>query len=103
MAQDGERLGTVLLVGDLSQLRQNLWQSLAALGLGLAVATLVIGRILGTLELMLLGATIGALVLITVAFIALSRLRISVDRELHPPRVHAGSPSRVPSAASAAS
>jgi len=62
---------------------------------GLAVALLVVGRILGTLELMLLGATIGALVLITVAFIALSRLRISVDRELHPPRVHAGSPSRV--------
>lgn len=62
---------------------------------GLAVALLVIGRILGTLELMLLGATVGALVLVTVAFIALSRLRISVDRELHPPRVHAGSPSRV--------
>lgn len=62
---------------------------------GLALALLVIGRILGTLELMLLGATIGALVLITVAFIALARLRISVDRELHPPRVHAGSPSRV--------
>lgn len=62
---------------------------------GLAVALLVVGRVLGTLELMLLGATIGALVLITVAFIALSRLRISVDRELHPPRVHAGSPSRV--------
>lgn len=62
---------------------------------GLALATLVVGRILGTLELMLLGATIGALVLITVAFMALSRLRISVDRELHPPRVHAGSPSRV--------
>ena len=62
---------------------------------GLAVALLVIGRILGTLELMLLGATVGALVLVTVGFIALSRLRISVDRELHPPRVHAGSPSRV--------
>ena len=62
---------------------------------GLAVGLLVVGRILGTLELMLLGATVGALVLITVAFIALSKLRISVDRELHPPRVHAGSPSRV--------
>jgi uncharacterized protein (DUF58 family) len=62
---------------------------------GLAIALLIIGRILGTLELMLLGATIGALVLITVGFLALSRLRISVDRELHPPRVHAGSPSRV--------
>lgn len=62
---------------------------------GLALALLIVGRLLGSLELMLLGATIGALVLITVAFIALARLRISVDRELHPPRVHAGSPSRV--------
>lgn len=62
---------------------------------GLALALLIVGRFLGSLELMLLGATIGALVLITVAFIALARLRISVDRELHPPRVHAGSPSRV--------
>lgn len=62
---------------------------------GLAVALLVVGRVLGTLELVVLGATIGALVLVTVVFIALSRLRISVDRELHPPRVHAGSPSRV--------
>ncbi len=62
---------------------------------GLAVVLLVVGRVLGTLELIVLGATIGALVLITVCFIALSRLRISVDRELHPPRVHAGTPSRV--------
>jgi len=43
---------------------------------GLAVGLLVVGRILGTLELTLLGATVGALVLITVAFIALSKLRI---------------------------
>src|SRR5262249_12632635 len=51
--------------------------------------------LVGSLELFLLGATAGALVLVTVAYIGLTKLRIAVDRELHPPRVHAGAPSRV--------
>ena len=53
------------------------------------------GRILGSLELFLTGVTILGLVGVTVAYILFTRLRIAVDRELHPPRVHAGSPSRV--------
>src|SRR6476659_6368718 len=58
-------------------------------------AFLVTGWLLGSFELFLVGGTMLALTLACVAYVALSRLRIDVTRELHPPRVHAGSPSRV--------
>ncbi len=61
----------------------------------IAVGLIATGRFLGALELMLVGCTVLALVIATLAYIRLTRLRIAVDRELHPPRVHAGSPSRV--------
>jgi len=62
---------------------------------GLAGALFITGRVLGSLELFLVATTLLALVVVTVGYIRLTRLRIAVDRELHPPRVHAGSPSRV--------
>lgn len=62
---------------------------------GVGLAFLVAGRILGTLELYLLGTAALALLIGAVAYVRLVRLSLSVDRELHPPRVHAGSPSRV--------
>jgi uncharacterized protein (DUF58 family) len=62
---------------------------------GSAVALVVTGRVLGTLELFLLGASLAALVLVCVGYVLLKRLQVDVARELHPPRVHAGSPSRV--------
>src|SRR5690348_2734749 len=64
---------------------------LAMLSIGLIVA----GRIFAALELFLLGGTAGVLLLVTMAHIGLTKLRVAVDRELHPPRVHAGAPSRV--------
>ncbi|MBI2703742.1 MAG: DUF58 domain-containing protein [Actinobacteria bacterium] len=59
------------------------------------LAFIVTGRVLGSLELFLVGATLLALVLLCSMYVGLTRLRIDVTRELHPPRVHAGSPSRV--------
>lgn len=66
------------------------WVTLAA-GVTLAAA----GRLLGVIELFVLGTTTASLPLLAVAWIVLRRLDLSVDRELHPPKVHAGSPSRV--------
>lgn len=60
-----------------------------------AVLFVAAGRILGATELFVLGTCLGALVVVCVAYVALRRLHIDVTRELHPPRVHAGSPSRV--------
>jgi uncharacterized protein (DUF58 family) len=60
-----------------------------------ALALLAAGRVLGTLELYVLGSALLALVLISFAYVAVRRLHIDVGRELHPPRVHAGAPSRV--------
>lgn len=61
----------------------------------MAGALVVAGRLLGSTELFVLGAVAGALVLGAALFTGLVRLRVDVARELHPPRVHAGSPSRV--------
>jgi uncharacterized protein (DUF58 family) len=61
----------------------------------LAVVFVVAGRLLGAPELYVLGATVGALVVGVLAYLTLTRLDIDVARELHPARVHAGSPSRV--------
>src|SRR5262245_55574836 len=63
-------------------------------GLG-GVAFLLAGRILGAYELFLIGTTMIGLVACCAAYVGFSRLRIDVTRELHPPRVHCGSPSRV--------
>lgn len=60
-----------------------------------AVVLVAGGRLLGAAELFVLGATVGVLVAGSVAYLTLSRLNIDVSRELHPPRVHAGSPCRV--------
>ncbi len=60
-----------------------------------AVGLLLAGRLFGTIELYVLGAVLMVLVAITVVGVSLTRIRIDVSRELHPPRVHAGTPSRV--------
>jgi uncharacterized protein (DUF58 family) len=59
------------------------------------VVLVVAGRLLGVLELYLLGATALALTIGSVLYVRVRRLALGVDRELHPPKVHAGTPSRV--------
>lgn len=53
------------------------------------------GRLSGAEELYVLGAMLGCLLAGCVLYAKLTPLEIEVTRELHPPRVHAGSPSRV--------
>jgi uncharacterized protein (DUF58 family) len=60
-----------------------------------AVALIATGRLLGVLELFVLGSAAAALVIGCVIFVSISRLDLEVGRDLHPARVHAGSPSRV--------
>jgi len=60
-----------------------------------AVALVVGGRLVGSLELFVLGAVAGVLVLGAVVYTGALRVSVNVDRELHPPRVHAGAQSRV--------
>lgn len=60
-----------------------------------SMALVVVSRMLGIFELFLLGAGGGALVVAAALRVATLRLRIDVTRELHPARVHAGTPSRV--------
>ena len=60
-----------------------------------AVALIVSGRVFGILELFLVGTAAGLLVVLCAALVALTRLRLEVSRDLHPARVHAGTPSRV--------
>jgi uncharacterized protein (DUF58 family) len=66
------------------------WAALAAAG-----AFVVGGRSLGAPELYVLGAVVGVLVVAAVVYLRSSPLSIEVVRELHPPRVHAGTPSRI--------
>lgn len=61
----------------------------ASLGLLLA------GRLLGLLELFLLGTAGLVLAGVAVMIVARTRPRLAVHRVLHPPRVHAGTSSRV--------
>lgn len=56
---------------------------------------LVAGRVFGVLELFVLGAAGAALLLFSLAFVALTRLRLAVGRLVTPPRVYSGNPSRV--------
>jgi uncharacterized protein (DUF58 family) len=60
-----------------------------------AIALFAAGRIVGSVELYVFGAVLAGLVAVTVLGVTLTRVRIEVSRELHPPRVHAGTPSRV--------
>jgi uncharacterized protein (DUF58 family) len=60
-----------------------------------AVGCLASGRLFGVPELFYLGAGAAALVIGAAALVSLTRLRLEVRRELHPPRVHAGGASRV--------
>ena len=53
------------------------------------------GRLFGIFELYLLGAGGAALVIAAAISVARTRLRLDIAREIHPPRVHAGGPSRV--------
>lgn len=62
---------------------------------GGAVAMIAGGRLFGVLELFVIGASAGALVLASVGIVLLARLRLAVARNVTPPRVYAGSPSRV--------
>lgn len=66
-----------------------------SLSLGAALVFFLAGRIVGRPELYVLGATIGLLVGAAALYVKLTPLSIDVARELHPPRVHAGSPSRI--------
>ena len=60
-----------------------------------SMALIVVGRLLGIYELFLVGAAGIAIVVAAVIRVASVRLRVEVSRELHPARVHAGTPSRV--------
>jgi uncharacterized protein (DUF58 family) len=61
---------------------------------GAGVLTLA-GRLLGISELFALAAGAVALVAGALLYVHVSRFQLEATRELHPPRVHAGSPSRV--------
>ncbi|HEX4979986.1 MAG TPA: DUF58 domain-containing protein [Acidimicrobiales bacterium] len=66
------------------------WGTLVA-----SVGFVGVGRFLGVVELYLLGVACAALVAGSLAFVRLREAHVRVDRSLHPPRVHAGSDSRV--------
>jgi len=61
----------------------------------LAGALLVLGRVFGTVEGYLAGAVLAALLIGSVLWLVATRLDVSVTRVLHPPKVHAGSSTRV--------
>ena len=61
----------------------------------LGLALLAVGRLLALPELFVLGVTLLALVLVALAVLAARSLSIRVDREVPPPKLHAGGSSRV--------
>jgi uncharacterized protein (DUF58 family) len=65
---------------------------LVALG---AVALLAAGRLLGLVELYVLAAAALLLLAACVVYVAHARLDLEIGRAVQPPKVHAGSPSRV--------
>jgi uncharacterized protein (DUF58 family) len=65
------------------------------LAAGGALVALVVGRLFGVQELFVIGTGGAGLVVLAALRVGLARLRLEVARELHPPRVHAGTPSRV--------
>lgn len=60
-----------------------------------AVAFVACGRLFGIEELYVLGAAAAALVIAAVVVVARLKLQLDIRREVHPPRVHAGTPARV--------
>ena len=63
--------------------------------LSIGAAFLIAGRVLGTYEFFVLGGVIIALVTACSLYVRIRKIRIDITRELHPPRVFAGTPSRV--------
>ncbi len=61
----------------------------------LAIGLFIAGRLFGAMEFYVFGTILSALLLVTALGVTLTKIRIDVSRELHPPRVHAGTPSRV--------
>lgn len=61
----------------------------------LTVAFLAVGRLFAVPELYVMGGTLGSLLLAAMVFQRVTRASGAVTRELHPPRVYAGSSSRV--------
>jgi len=62
---------------------------------GGSIALVVVGRLFGIFELHLVAAAGFALVIGSVVSVRRAKLRLEVSRALHPPRLHAGAPSRV--------
>ncbi|MCU0312283.1 MAG: DUF58 domain-containing protein [Acidimicrobiales bacterium] len=60
-----------------------------------AAALLIGGRVLGFVEGYVAGSVLAALLVVSVVWLAVTRLSVEVSRELHPERVHAGNPSRI--------
>lgn len=60
-----------------------------------SLACMIAARLLGSLELFLLGVIGVAVVVFAVAFVWIRRLRVEVSRDIVPSRVHAGGTSRV--------
>ena len=60
-----------------------------------SLAALAAGRLFGIFELYLVATCGIALLLAALVIVRRTRARLDVDRRLQPPRVHAGSPSRV--------
>ena len=63
-------------------------------GIG-AGALLLMGRVLGLVELFALGVVAGALLLGCALLVSAARLELEVGRTVHPARVHVGTSSRV--------
>lgn len=62
---------------------------------GLTAVLLLGARLFGLVELYVAGAAAGVLLASTALVVGFTRLQVEVNRSIHPPRVHAGSPSRV--------
>src|SRR4051794_29961973 len=62
---------------------------------GGALVLVAAGRLLGVLELFIMGAAAGALLVAAIVIVVATRLRLAVARHVTPPRVYAGTPSRV--------
>lgn len=61
----------------------------------LGVATVVAGRVIGAIELYVIGSVLVALTLVALVYVRTAKLRVEMAREVHPTRVHAGQTTRV--------
>ena len=64
-------------------------------GLVLGVGFIIAGRVLGLQELFIIGGVLLALIVAAVAIAIMRPLRLSVARNVNPPRLHVGSVGRV--------